>query len=139
MDAAIPVGFSGEGACKPGVEAAAARAGSAQGSVPACPAHAAPAGLQPALWSQEDVLHWLRWAEREYALRSPCEFGFQMNGRALCFLTKDDFRLRAPGSGQASLWSLGALQGPHSRLPRRLAPPSAARLPPAPAYSPLRV
>lgn len=55
--------------------------------------------LQPALWSREDVLHWLRWAEREYALRSPSELGFQMNGRALCFLTKDDFRLRAPGSG----------------------------------------
>uniref|UniRef100_A0A8D2HYJ7 ETS variant transcription factor 7 n=1 Tax=Urocitellus parryii TaxID=9999 RepID=A0A8D2HYJ7_UROPR len=43
--------------------------------------------LQPALWSREDVLHWLRWR------------GFQLNGRALCILTKDDFRRRAPGSG----------------------------------------
>ncbi|XP_004450452.1 transcription factor ETV7 isoform X5 [Dasypus novemcinctus] len=55
--------------------------------------------IQPALWSREDVLHWLRWAEREYSLRSPGQLGFEMNGRALCFLTKDDFRLRAPGSG----------------------------------------
>ncbi|XP_008590117.1 PREDICTED: transcription factor ETV7 isoform X3 [Galeopterus variegatus] len=55
--------------------------------------------LQPALWSREDVLHWLRWAEREYCLRRTREHGFEMNGRALCILTKDDFRHRAPGSG----------------------------------------
>uniref|UniRef100_G1NUA6 Transcription factor ETV6 n=1 Tax=Myotis lucifugus TaxID=59463 RepID=G1NUA6_MYOLU len=55
--------------------------------------------IQPALWSREDVLHWLRWAEREYSLQRTRERGFEMNGRALCILTKDDFRLRAPGSG----------------------------------------
>nr|XP_026239459.1 LOW QUALITY PROTEIN: transcription factor ETV7 [Urocitellus parryii] len=55
--------------------------------------------LQPALWSREDVLHWLRWAEQEYSLPAPPERGFQLNGRALCILTKDDFRRRAPGSG----------------------------------------
>lgn len=58
------------------------------------------AGIQPALWSREDVLHWLRWAEQEYSLERTGEHGFEMNGRALCILTKDDFRLRAPGSGQ---------------------------------------
>ncbi|VCX37002.1 unnamed protein product [Gulo gulo] len=55
--------------------------------------------IQPALWSREDVLYWLRWAEQEYALQCTGEHGFEMNGRALCILTKDDFRLRAPGSG----------------------------------------
>ncbi|XP_037700453.1 transcription factor ETV7 isoform X3 [Choloepus didactylus] len=55
--------------------------------------------IQPALWSREDVLHWLRWAEQEYSLRRTGEQGFEMNGRALCILTKDDFRHRAPGSG----------------------------------------
>ncbi|XP_048948023.1 transcription factor ETV7 isoform X3 [Canis lupus dingo] len=54
--------------------------------------------IQPALWSREDVLHWLRWAEQEYSLERTGEHGFEMNGRALCILTKDDFRLRAPGS-----------------------------------------
>lgn len=58
------------------------------------------AGIQPVLWSREDVLHWLRWAEQEYSLQHTGEHGFEMNGRALCILTKDDFRLRAPGSGQ---------------------------------------
>ncbi|XP_053459465.1 transcription factor ETV7 isoform X1 [Nycticebus coucang] len=55
--------------------------------------------IQPALWSRADVLHWLRWAEREYALQRTREHAFAMNGRALCILTKDDFRRRAPGSG----------------------------------------
>ena len=70
------------------------------------PSHALPSaaalavtGIQPALWSREDVLHWLRWAEQEYSLQRTREHGFEMNGRALCILTKDDFRLRAPGSG----------------------------------------
>uniref|UniRef100_A0A8C3W5L5 Transcription factor ETV6 n=1 Tax=Catagonus wagneri TaxID=51154 RepID=A0A8C3W5L5_9CETA len=55
--------------------------------------------IQPVLWSREDVLHWLRWAEQEYSLQRTGEHGFEMNGRALCILTKDDFRLRAPASG----------------------------------------
>ncbi|XP_012862202.1 transcription factor ETV7 [Echinops telfairi] len=55
--------------------------------------------IQPALWSREDVQHWLRWAEQEYSLQRTGGHRFQMNGRALCILTKDDFRHRAPGSG----------------------------------------
>ncbi|NWX56920.1 ETV7 factor, partial [Promerops cafer] len=56
-------------------------------------------GIQPSLWSKDDVTHWLRWAEEEYSLRPAAEGEFQMNGKALCILTKDDFRRRAPSSG----------------------------------------
>ncbi|NXA39670.1 ETV7 factor, partial [Eudromia elegans] len=56
-------------------------------------------GIQPSLWSKEDVIHWLRWAEKEYSLRQTDESKFEMNGKALCILTKDDFRHRAPSSG----------------------------------------
>ncbi|NXN08492.1 ETV7 factor, partial [Indicator maculatus] len=56
-------------------------------------------GIQPSLWSKEDVGHWLRWAEQEYSLRQAERSRFQMNGRALCMLTKEDFRYRAPSSG----------------------------------------
>ncbi|NXL37805.1 ETV7 factor, partial [Glaucidium brasilianum] len=56
-------------------------------------------GIQPSLWSKDDVIHWLRWAEREYSLRQTDESKFEMNGKALCILTKDDFRYRAPSSG----------------------------------------
>ncbi|NXD43139.1 ETV7 factor, partial [Copsychus sechellarum] len=56
-------------------------------------------GIQPSLWSRDDVRHWLRWAEEEYSLRAADESRFEMNGKALCILTKDDFRHRAPSSG----------------------------------------
>ncbi|NXW90734.1 ETV7 factor, partial [Alopecoenas beccarii] len=57
------------------------------------------AGIQPSLWSKDDVIHWLRWAEKEYSLRQTDKSKFEMNGKALCILTKDDFRYRAPSSG----------------------------------------
>ncbi|XP_071434737.1 transcription factor ETV7 [Pithys albifrons albifrons] len=55
--------------------------------------------IQPSLWSKDDVIHWLRWAEEEYSLRQTDESKFEMNGKALCILTKEDFRHRAPSSG----------------------------------------
>ncbi|NXO77779.1 ETV7 factor, partial [Sitta europaea] len=55
--------------------------------------------IQPSLWSKDDVIHWLHWAEKEYCLRPTDEGSFEMNGKALCILTKDDFRHRAPSSG----------------------------------------
>uniref|UniRef100_U3JKL5 Transcription factor ETV6 n=1 Tax=Ficedula albicollis TaxID=59894 RepID=U3JKL5_FICAL len=55
--------------------------------------------IQPSLWSRDDVIHWLRWAEEEYSLRPADQSSFEMNGKALCILTKEDFRHRAPSSG----------------------------------------
>ncbi|XP_066191738.1 transcription factor ETV7 isoform X1 [Sylvia atricapilla] len=55
--------------------------------------------IQPSLWSKDDVTHWLQWAEKEYSLRPTDKSKFEMNGKALCILTKDDFRHRAPSSG----------------------------------------
>ncbi|XP_073175638.1 transcription factor ETV7 isoform X1 [Lepidochelys kempii] len=55
--------------------------------------------IQPSLWSKDDVIHWLRWAEKEYSLRQTDENKFELNGKALCILTKEDFRYRAPSSG----------------------------------------
>ncbi|XP_074833980.1 transcription factor ETV7 isoform X1 [Carettochelys insculpta] len=55
--------------------------------------------IQPSLWSKDDVIHWLRWAEKEYSLRPTDKSKFEMNGKALCILTKEDFRYRAPSSG----------------------------------------
>ncbi|XP_078402972.1 transcription factor ETV7 isoform X3 [Cetorhinus maximus] len=54
---------------------------------------------QPSLWSKTDVTQWLKWAEREYSLCYIEENKFEMNGKALCLLTKDDFRYRSPSSG----------------------------------------
>ncbi|XP_051544436.1 transcription factor ETV6-like isoform X2 [Myxocyprinus asiaticus] len=55
--------------------------------------------MQPVFWSREDVSQWLRWAEHEFALRPISSASFQMNGKALLLLTKEDFRYRSPHSG----------------------------------------
>lgn len=55
--------------------------------------------INPSFWDKEDVAHWLHWAHREYSLRRPEKGHFEMNGRALCLLTKEDFRRRSPSSG----------------------------------------
>ncbi|XP_078111218.1 transcription factor ETV7 isoform X2 [Sander vitreus] len=55
--------------------------------------------INPSLWDKEDIAHWLHWAQREYSLRRPEKGRFEMNGRALCLLTKEDFRRRCPSSG----------------------------------------
>ncbi|XP_059396554.1 transcription factor ETV6-like isoform X3 [Carassius carassius] len=55
--------------------------------------------INPSLWNKEDVNLWLRWAQREYSLRRADHNKFEMNGKALCLLTKEDFRLRCPSSG----------------------------------------
>lgn len=59
-----------------------------------------PAGINPSLWDKEDVALWLHWAQKEYSLRRPEKGRFEMNGRALCLLTKEDFRRRCPSSGK---------------------------------------
>uniref|UniRef100_A0A0A9X314 Ets DNA-binding protein pokkuri n=1 Tax=Lygus hesperus TaxID=30085 RepID=A0A0A9X314_LYGHE len=60
-----------------------------------------PASLasDPRLWSREDVVAFLRWCEYEFDLpRFDMDF-FQMNGKALCVLTKADLNERSPGCG----------------------------------------
>ncbi|XP_019747141.1 transcription factor ETV7 isoform X3 [Hippocampus comes] len=55
--------------------------------------------INPSLWDRDDVSLWLHWAHKEYSLRRPEKGRFEMNGRALCLLTKEDFRHRCPSSG----------------------------------------
>ncbi|XP_041833124.1 transcription factor ETV6-like isoform X2 [Melanotaenia boesemani] len=79
------------------VHAPAARPASRMEDEPArLPAHLR---LQPVFWNREDVAQWLRWAEKEFALRPITSGTFQMNGKALLLLTKEDFRYRSPHSG----------------------------------------
>ncbi|XP_030070817.1 transcription factor ETV6 isoform X2 [Microcaecilia unicolor] len=55
--------------------------------------------LQPAYWNRDDVAQWLKWAEKEFSLRTLDSNTFEMNGKALLLLTKEDFRYRSPHSG----------------------------------------
>ncbi|KAK2101343.1 hypothetical protein P7K49_019009 [Saguinus oedipus] len=58
-------------------------------------------GLQPIYWSRDDVAQWLKWAENEFSLRPIDSNTFEMNGKALLLLTKEDFRYRSPHSEEA--------------------------------------
>nr|ABI30005.1 B-cell lineage specific activator/TEL oncogene fusion protein [Homo sapiens] len=63
------------------------------------PASSHSIGLQPIYWSRDDVAQWLKWAENEFSLRPIDSNTFEMNGKALLLLTKEDFRYRSPHSG----------------------------------------
>nr|CAH7747256.1 unnamed protein product [Callosobruchus chinensis] len=60
-----------------------------------------PASLHadPRVWSREDVATFLRWAEQEFDIQPIDHDMFQMNGKAMCLLTRTDLAERAPGSG----------------------------------------
>ncbi|CAB1330350.1 unnamed protein product [Coregonus sp. 'balchen'] len=68
-------------------------------------------GINPSLWDKEDVCHWLHWAQREYSLLRTERGRFEMNGRALCLLTKEDFRRRCPDSGDVQYELLSLFPG----------------------------
>ncbi|XP_037958343.1 ets DNA-binding protein pokkuri isoform X2 [Teleopsis dalmanni] len=53
----------------------------------------------PRLWGREDVTVFLRFCEREFDLPKVDHDLFQMNGKALCLLTRADFGHRCPGAG----------------------------------------
>ncbi|RZF38811.1 hypothetical protein LSTR_LSTR000514 [Laodelphax striatellus] len=56
-------------------------------------------GNDPWQWSRDDVVSFLRWCEFEFDLPQFDMDMFQMNGKALCLLTKSDLAERIPGSG----------------------------------------
>ncbi|VVC26451.1 Hypothetical protein CINCED_3A021789 [Cinara cedri] len=63
--------------------------------------HHLPANLitDPRIWTKEDVMAFIQWAEIEFDLpRFDAEL-FQMNGKALCLLTKQDLGERCPPAG----------------------------------------
>lgn len=53
----------------------------------------------PRLWGREEVAVFLRWSEREFDLPKFELDLFQMNGKAICLLSKTDFAERCPAAG----------------------------------------
>lgn len=89
----------------------------------------------PRLWSREDVATFLRWAEREFDLPQFDMDMFQMNGKALCLLTKADLGERCPGAGDVLHNVLSMLARDFSQLQRCL--PSSPVTPTRPSAYPL--
>merc|ERR1712013_469217 len=60
-----------------------------------------PGGLpsDPRTWSRDDVGQFLQYCEREFDLEKIDMEKFQMNGKALCFLSKNDLAERCSGAG----------------------------------------
>lgn len=77
--------------------------------------------LQPVYWSRDDVAQWIKWAENEFSLRPIDSNTFEMNGKALLLLTKEDFRYRSPHSGDVLYELLQHIL--KQRKPRILFPP----------------
>lgn len=89
----------------------------------------------PRLWSREDVTTFLRWAEREFDLPQFDMDMFQMNGKALCLLTKADLGERCPGAGDVLHNVLSMLARDFNQLQRCL--PSSPVTPTRPSAYPL--
>ncbi|XP_017885720.1 ets DNA-binding protein pokkuri [Ceratina calcarata] len=89
----------------------------------------------PRLWSREDVATFLRWAEHEFDLPQFDMDMFQMNGKALCLLTKPDLGERCPGAGDVLHNVLSMLARDFSQLQRCL--PSSPVTPTRPSSYPL--
>ncbi|XP_035909043.1 ets DNA-binding protein pokkuri isoform X1 [Anopheles stephensi] len=53
----------------------------------------------PRIWGRDEVVVFLRFCEREFDLPKFDLDLFQMNGKALCVLTKNDLAERSPGAG----------------------------------------
>lgn len=60
-----------------------------------------PGGLpsDPRTWARDDVSQFLQYCEREFDLEKIDMEKFQMNGKALCFLSKNDLAERCSGAG----------------------------------------
>ncbi|XP_071993790.1 transcription factor ETV7-like [Engystomops pustulosus] len=75
--------------------------------------------IHPCLWSKDDVIQWLRWAEEEYSLQKTDDSKFVLNGRALCVLTKFDFKARSPTSGDVLYELLHSIKNHRQGLVRQ--------------------
>ncbi|KAK2716401.1 ets DNA-binding protein pokkuri-like isoform X2 [Artemia franciscana] len=53
----------------------------------------------PRTWMRDDVNLFLRWCEQEFDIPTVDQERFQMNGKALCLLTKSDLSERTGGAG----------------------------------------
>ncbi|XP_075545533.1 DNA-binding protein D-ETS-4-like isoform X1 [Dermacentor variabilis] len=67
----------------------------------------------PYQWSVANVHSWLVWTQQQYGCPSFRTDYFNMNGPTLCSLSEEDFRIRAPGSGdifsaQLEIWKSAA-------------------------------
>ncbi|KAH9519388.1 Transcription factor etv7 [Bulinus truncatus] len=84
----------------------------------------------PMQWTAQDVKVWLRFCVEEFSLSPVCVGKFDMNGKALCLLTRKDFMERSPNSGDVLY---NAFQKHQQDWPRQTTPEQIFQLLPSPA------
>jgi len=100
-------------------------------------------GHDPRCWHREDVSIFLRYCEREFDLEQIDLEKFQMNGKALCLLSKSDLAERCAGAGDVIHNILQMLQRetygipPSSPRPPCLMTPTSPAMPLSPHAWPL--
>ncbi|KAK3585429.1 hypothetical protein CHS0354_020146 [Potamilus streckersoni] len=65
-------------------------------TIPVLPASLA---KHPQRWTKDEVGVWLTWCSEEYAIETVSAEKFDMNGKALCLLSRSDFMERVPKNG----------------------------------------
>ncbi|KAG8195716.1 hypothetical protein JTE90_002979 [Oedothorax gibbosus] len=86
----------------------------------------------PVLWSPEHVRQWLEWAVKEYSLHDVDTTRFNVVGRELCQLTREDFgRLTSPYNGEVLYAHLHFLR----QTSEASLPPSSREKPPVSAQT----
>merc|ERR1712223_780990 len=90
-------------------------------------------GHDPRCWNREDVNVFLRYCEREFDLEQIDMEKFQMNGKALCLLSKRDLAERCAGAGDVIHNILQMLQRETYGIPPSSPRPPALMTPTSPA------
>ncbi|GFY51031.1 transcriptional regulator Erg [Trichonephila inaurata madagascariensis] len=86
----------------------------------------------PVLWNPEHVKQWLEWAVKEYNLHEVDAARFNVIGRELCQLTRDDFsRLTNPYNGEVLYAHLNFLR----QTSEASLPPASREKPPVSAQT----
>lgn len=68
----------------------------------------------PQTWTKEEVGVWLRWCADEYSIEPVQSEKFDLNGKALCLLSRSDFMERVPKNGDVLYNCLQSLMTKHT-------------------------
>lgn len=76
--------------------------------------HPASLAKHPQTWTKEEIAVWLRWCSEEYSIEAIPPEKFDLNGKALCLLSRSDFMERIPRNGDVLYNCLQSLVAKHA-------------------------
>ncbi|XP_060587824.1 uncharacterized protein LOC132743301 isoform X2 [Ruditapes philippinarum] len=76
--------------------------------------HPASLAKHPQTWTKEEIGAWLSWCTEEYSIEPIPSDKFDLNGKALCLLSRSDFMERVPRNGDVLYNCLQTLISKHA-------------------------